>query len=280
MAPAPTQPLVPAPAALAFSAEVPAPGDYLTLPMTDPGVLLVRQPDGGIAAFLNRCRHRRRPVVIESHGDGAKGFICPFHAWRYGLDGDLTYAPRHDWPEADDGWPGLYRLPVEEADGLILAATEQDTPEGDIGAGAGAALAGIRQSVAGGLVRTARSDVRTEIDLPAVLSLALSSLAGSTPALSSESAEAAARGYTVNGSDRLWLVAPGAFVWRSGAGLVLLRARVLRRGGCEVQVIGFGGTDAAAGIAHALQESSLDAPPPLIPEIAAAFARPETPKKP
>ena len=110
--------------------------------MTDPGVLLVRQPDGGIAAYLNRCRHRRRPVVIESHGDGAKGFICPFHAWRYGLDGDLTYAPRHDWPEAEDGWPGLYRLPVEEADGLIVAATEPAAPTGSLDRGARRGAAG------------------------------------------------------------------------------------------------------------------------------------------
>jgi phenylpropionate dioxygenase-like ring-hydroxylating dioxygenase large terminal subunit len=65
-----------------------APGDYLTHEIGRESVLVVRQADGGIAAFHNVCMHRGNRLVEPGRGQ-ARRFTCLFHAWRYGLDGTL-----------------------------------------------------------------------------------------------------------------------------------------------------------------------------------------------
>lgn len=86
--------------------EVAQPGDYLSLRIAGEPVLLSRAQDGTLHASLNVCLHRGAEVA---HGKGnAKGFVCSYHAWGYGLDGRLTGAPRM----ADTGRDlGSYRLP-------------------------------------------------------------------------------------------------------------------------------------------------------------------------
>ena len=251
-------PLQPAPVAVALSAELPAAGDYLTLPSAEPGVLLVRQADR-VAAFLNRCRHRRRPVVIEAHGDGARGFICPFHAWRYGLDGDLAYAPKHDWPEGD-GWAGLHRLPVIEAGGLILAATAPDAPAAAIQRGPAGALQHLRSYGLDGLVRLTRGAVRTEISLARVMCLAASLVTDTVGKFAALIREPAALIMgPADAAERLVLIGPATLVALGGDAVMLVRAKALRRGGCEVQIVGFGRTAdtpcPADKFTHALQEA-------------------------
>jgi nitrite reductase/ring-hydroxylating ferredoxin subunit len=278
--PAPA-PLQSAPVIVAFSAEVPEPGDYLTLPMSDPGVLLVRQNDGAVAAFLNRCRHRRRPVVIEAHGDGARGFICPFHAWRYGLDGDLTYAPKHDWPDGD-GWAGMQRLLVIEDHGLILTADEPDAKAAAIQQGPANALQALRGMIPEGLTRVARAAVRTESELPTVMSSAVRALTPHADSLVAMSHEPAALVFrapddNANSSGHLFLLGPGTLIWRGDDGATLVRAKILRRGGCEVQIAGFAHGPApeppANRVAHILQEDTgAGENDGLLPLMATAFA--------
>ena len=40
-------------------------------------------------AFINACSHRAR-AVTQSHEERGqcKGFVCPYHAWRYGTDAE------------------------------------------------------------------------------------------------------------------------------------------------------------------------------------------------
>ncbi len=46
-------------------------------------------PTTGVRAFHNACRHRG--VRSSRAGDrAASGFICPFHGWCYGIDGENT----------------------------------------------------------------------------------------------------------------------------------------------------------------------------------------------
>ncbi len=54
--------------------------------------VVVRGSDRQLRAFHNVCRHKAAPVA---QGAGtSEGFSCPYHGWRYGLDGRLTSAPR------------------------------------------------------------------------------------------------------------------------------------------------------------------------------------------
>jgi len=57
-------------------------------------VVVTRDGDGELRAFLNVCRHRGFPVA---EGEGRRETLqCPYHAWTYGLDGGLRAAPRSD----------------------------------------------------------------------------------------------------------------------------------------------------------------------------------------
>ncbi|HVS85151.1 MAG TPA: aromatic ring-hydroxylating dioxygenase subunit alpha [Gaiellaceae bacterium] len=57
-------------------------------------VVVTRDRDGELRAFLTVCRHRGFPVA---DGQGARETLqCPYHAWTYGLDGCLRAAPRSD----------------------------------------------------------------------------------------------------------------------------------------------------------------------------------------
>jgi nitrite reductase/ring-hydroxylating ferredoxin subunit len=69
--------------------EIPRPGDFAAYEILDQSVLVVRTEDMGVRAFDNVCRHRG---VRFAQGRGSKpgGFVCPFHGWCYGNDGQNT----------------------------------------------------------------------------------------------------------------------------------------------------------------------------------------------
>jgi phenylpropionate dioxygenase-like ring-hydroxylating dioxygenase large terminal subunit len=69
--------------------EIPRPGDFAEYEILDQSVLVVRGEDMGVHAFDNACRHRG---VRFAQGRGSKpgGFVCPFHGWCYGTDGQNT----------------------------------------------------------------------------------------------------------------------------------------------------------------------------------------------
>jgi carnitine monooxygenase subunit len=57
-------------------------------------VVVTRDADDELRAFVNVCRHRGALVAT---GPAKRGTLqCPYHAWTYGLDGALRAAPRSD----------------------------------------------------------------------------------------------------------------------------------------------------------------------------------------
>ena len=74
--------------------EVAEPGSYATARAGDVPILVTRDRDGELRAFLNVCRHRGAQLV---DGPARRETIqCPYHAWTYALDGTLRAAPRAD----------------------------------------------------------------------------------------------------------------------------------------------------------------------------------------
>ena len=102
-----------------LSCLVPAPGDYLTHDYSGTPILLVRQPDGSLRAFLNVCRHRGARLANGS-GRGLRNLVCPYHAWCYGTDGKLLVRPdERSFAEIDKSARGLRELAVVEKYGMI-----------------------------------------------------------------------------------------------------------------------------------------------------------------
>jgi nitrite reductase/ring-hydroxylating ferredoxin subunit len=108
------------PLAIAATAQLPAPHDYLVREVLGISVLLSRDGDGAVRAFLNYCRHRgARPA--DGCGNTHR-FTCPYHAWTYDSAGRLVGMPGQEgFAEIDRGDYGLVALPCEERHGLIWA---------------------------------------------------------------------------------------------------------------------------------------------------------------
>ncbi len=72
--------------------DVPEPASFFATTAGGVPVVVVRDREDEIRAFLNVCRHRGS-LVCE--GSGRRETLqCPYHAWTYGLDGRLITAPR------------------------------------------------------------------------------------------------------------------------------------------------------------------------------------------
>jgi len=68
--------------------EVEQVGQYVDFEICGQSIVVVRTAQG-LRAYFNACRHRGTRLV---QGQGRIGeFRCPFHAWRWNLDGSLKY---------------------------------------------------------------------------------------------------------------------------------------------------------------------------------------------
>ena len=71
-------------------------GDVVTREVAGVPIVFTRADDGAIRAFVNICRHRAHPVVLESGHRDQHNLRCLYHGWTYGLDGGFVQAPRSD----------------------------------------------------------------------------------------------------------------------------------------------------------------------------------------
>ena len=73
------------------SSSLSEPGDYTTLELAGQPIMVVRGSDGKLNAQSNVCLHRMS-TLLTGRGN-TKAIVCPYHAWSYGLDGQLRGAP-------------------------------------------------------------------------------------------------------------------------------------------------------------------------------------------
>jgi nitrite reductase/ring-hydroxylating ferredoxin subunit len=70
---------------------IPEVGDWVEYKLLDKSVVIVRTKQG-VKAFHNACRHRGVALASGGHGNCLKeGFVCPFHGWRWNMDGQNTF---------------------------------------------------------------------------------------------------------------------------------------------------------------------------------------------
>jgi phenylpropionate dioxygenase-like ring-hydroxylating dioxygenase large terminal subunit len=111
-----------------LTCDLPEPGSWMTFDATGTPMLLTRDGDGRVRAFLNMCQHRGVRVVEEGCGE-AKRFTCPFHAWVYDLEGKLVGIPGAEgFSDMAREERGLIELPAEERYGMIFASANPGAP--------------------------------------------------------------------------------------------------------------------------------------------------------
>ncbi|HSH89694.1 MAG TPA: SRPBCC family protein [Ramlibacter sp.] len=118
------------PLIVAHSSEIAA-GQVLANDSYGVPILLSRDAEGVLRAFLNVCRHRGMRLVEGAAGAHTKAsVVCPYHGWTYRLDGGLRHMLH---AEAFDACPkgarDLVTLPCAERHGLVWVVPN---PEGSI----------------------------------------------------------------------------------------------------------------------------------------------------
>jgi len=94
---------------VAHQSEWPATGSYRLAHIGDQQILITRAASGELHAFHNTCRHRGSLLCETASGQfRQQRIVCPFHAWTYSLEGELTGTPRK--PETGDFRPESYPL--------------------------------------------------------------------------------------------------------------------------------------------------------------------------
>jgi nitrite reductase/ring-hydroxylating ferredoxin subunit len=99
--------------------EIPSPGDTYVYELLNRTVLVVRQADGGLKAFMNVCLHRGRKLVTA--GGCKTEFRCPYHAFTWNTDGTFRENPfAWDFPQIDPKAFNLLEVRVETWAGFVF----------------------------------------------------------------------------------------------------------------------------------------------------------------
>jgi phenylpropionate dioxygenase-like ring-hydroxylating dioxygenase large terminal subunit len=104
-------------------------GDFKTTQVGDAPVVMVRDADGEIYVFENRCAHRGALICLENSGN-ADQFQCVYHAWSYDRKGNLTGVAFEKGVRGQGGMPASFckedhgprKLRVATLAGLVFAS--------------------------------------------------------------------------------------------------------------------------------------------------------------
>ncbi len=121
---------------LCLEAEIPNPGDYRTTWVGDTPVIVSRDKQGAIHAFVNRCSHRGAMIIRELRGN-AERLVCLYHRWCYSNSGELTGLPFRQGLKGEGGMPKDFdmkavsprKLKVENLSGMLFGTFQPEKAE-------------------------------------------------------------------------------------------------------------------------------------------------------
>lgn len=119
-----------------LEADIPNKGDYRTNQLGEMPVIVVRDADGSINCFENRCAHRGALIAFDDGGNVQNNFKCIYHAWSYDLSGNLRGIAFEKGINGLGGMPKDFKretfsprkLRTTTLCGLVFATLSPDTP--------------------------------------------------------------------------------------------------------------------------------------------------------
>ena len=109
-------------------AEIPEPGDYVTLNYGPYSLIVLRTDDGGVNVLHNVCRHRGARVLTEDTGTTGN-LVCGYHSWTYSPDGQpASHASAPGEMEFDKACYSLKRAHGEDRCGSRLPVPGRGAP--------------------------------------------------------------------------------------------------------------------------------------------------------
>ena len=109
-------------------AELPEPGDYITVDFGPYALILLHHDDGSVRALHNVCRHRGARILTEDSGTTGN-LVCGYHSWTYAPDGALIHASAPGEIDFDAGCFALKRAHCRVVGGLIFVCIAAEPPE-------------------------------------------------------------------------------------------------------------------------------------------------------
>jgi len=115
--------------------ELPKSGDFKSTFVGETPVVVTRNEDFSLSAWVNRCAHRGAMVCRAARGN-ARTHICAYHQWSYDTRGNLRGVPFRRGLKHSPGMPGdfdpkdhgLQQLRVENYRGLVFATFSDRAP--------------------------------------------------------------------------------------------------------------------------------------------------------
>ncbi len=115
--------------------EIPDKGDYLVTRIGDRSIVVTRDEQGEIRAFVNRCAHRGVRICRHRRGNN-RFFVCPYHQWSYDARGRLRGVPFIKGVKKLGGMPedfsreqyDLPKLSVSTRGGVIFVSFAEEMP--------------------------------------------------------------------------------------------------------------------------------------------------------
>ena len=129
--------------------QLPRTGSYFTreLAVVDAAIIVTKDAQGIVRAFHNVCRHRGNKLVWDDYPNEetcgvTRQFTCNFHAWRYNLDGSLTFVQQEQqFFDLDKASIGLAPVHCDVWEGFIFVTFAEKPDQtlveflGDVGTG-------------------------------------------------------------------------------------------------------------------------------------------------
>ncbi len=102
-------------------------GDYYTVDDLGRPLIVLRDGAGAPRAYVNTCRHRGTRL-LDGRGN-VPAIRCPYHDWKYALDGRLRHVPGADGFEPlDKGQLGLEPVRTDSFAGFVWVCFDESAP--------------------------------------------------------------------------------------------------------------------------------------------------------